>query len=81
MQAHPQSALRAIRRSAELPEGLEDGRQRLLRNAHSGIADADDHLIALAIREQRDLPSIVGVLSGVVEQIGQYLGETARNRR
>ena len=31
----------------ELPERLEDGRQRLLRDAHSGIADAEDDLARL----------------------------------
>ena len=44
-------------------------------NAHSGIANAKDDLAAFAVGGERDLAAVVGVLGGVVEQVGENLGE------
>src|SRR5438093_508255 len=65
-QAQPDPAEAACDRSLDLPERLENERQRFLRNAHASISDLDrDFLAPRHPRSRHPDVAAVGVFNGV----------------
>ena len=77
-QADAESALRSPRRSIDLHEHVEHLRQRVRRDADAVVLDADHRLAVLAARADRDAAAVIGVLRGVVEQVGEDLRQPHR---
>ena len=77
-QADAEPALRAPRRSIDLHEHVEHLRQRVRGDADAVVLHADHRVAILAAGADRDAPAVVGVLRGVVEEVGEHLGEAHR---
>ena len=72
-EADAQAALRPFERPIYLGKHLEDPRQHVGRDADAGIAHAHHGVASLALDGERDLAAALGVLGGVVEQVGDDL--------
>ncbi len=77
-QADAQPALRPHQRPLRLRENLEDARQHLGHDADAVVLDRHDHVAPLPLGGQPDATAILGVLGGVVEQVGEHLGQPHR---
>src|SRR5205085_5199659 len=76
-ESDPQAALRTIDCAIQLREQLEDAKQRVLRNAHAGVAHAQYDLVTVALGPYRDLPARLRIFGGV----GQQVADDLRNAR
>jgi hypothetical protein len=74
-QADPQPALPAPDRAVGLGEHVEHARQRFGRDADPGVAHRDQRHPVLAPDLDPDAAARIGVLGGVVEQVGEHLGQ------
>ena len=74
-QADAQPPLRSVERAIDLDEQVEDAGDHLGADADPVVADAEDDLVGLACHLQADAAAFLGVLRGVVEQVGEHLGE------
>jgi hypothetical protein len=72
-QADTQPGRAAFERGVGLHEHIEYFAQHLGRDADAVVTDADRQLLAVQRGVQRELAIAVGVLGGVVEQVGQHL--------
>ena len=79
-EAHAESSRRAIRGALSLNEQVEGPRQQLWRHPDTVIAHRDHRLAALRGRDDRELPTGVSVLRGVVDQVPEHLDQTHRIR-
>ena len=77
-QPDPQPAARPRQRLVGLGEHVEDVRQQLRRDARPVVADPDHDLPPLLLGGERDLAPLVGVLRGVVQQVGEHLRHPRR---
>ena len=73
-----QSAVLARGRCIGLAEALEDVREKLRRDAHAGVADADLHVRFDALHEQLDASALGCEFDGVGEQVPDDLLKPAR---
>ena len=60
------------RRAVALGEELKH-RGQLLRDAHAGIFHADNEIALLAPGREPDIPAVVAVLGGIIEQVDHDL--------
>ena len=77
-QADAEPALRPHQRRFRLREHLEDARQHLGGDADAVVLDRHDHVAPLPLGTQPDAAAFLGVLGGVVEQVGEHLGQPHR---
>ena len=77
-QADAEPPLGAVERAVGLGEQVEDAREQLRGDPDAGVADPDDRLVALSAGLQRDPAPRLGVLGGVVQQVGEDLLEPGR---
>ena len=61
-----------------MSEEIENSRQHAGSNAHPGIADANNGIVTIALRQDFDVTFRRSVFSRVVEEIGEHLSETHR---
>ena len=77
-QADPQPPLAAVERAVGLGEQVEDAREQLRGDPDAGVADPDERLVPLAPGLERDPAPRLGVLGGVVQQVGEDLLQPGR---
>src|SRR5262245_19303406 len=68
-QTNSQSALRALKRSINLHEDVEDVWQLVRRNSDTSIAHSDDDLIIRLLGLKPNLTSFFTVLRSVIKQV------------
>src|SRR5688572_24298329 len=76
--SYPETALIASSAALAAREDLEQLRKLLRRNTVAAVADRDERCVAVATRGDLDLPALVRVLRGVVEQVAEDLREPHR---
>ena len=77
-QADPHASLGTVHRPFSLCEQLEDVGQHLPRNAHPGVANADDGLLSFAPGRQPDMAAWPGVLRCIVQEVDDDLEQASR---
>ena len=77
-QADPQAALRPIQRLVRLDEEFEDVLLHLGRDPDARVADPQDGPVVLPGQADRDPAPRLGVLRGVVQQVGDDLLQAGR---
>ena len=77
-QPDAEAALRPLYRRSHLGEQPEDVRQMFGGDADAGVSHRDHCLAAPPLGGQPDVTGLLGVLGGVVQQVGEDLGQPDR---
>ncbi len=72
-EADAEAALGTVKRAVALHEEVEYAREQVFGDSNAGVADVDSDLVAFANGIQPNTAAGIGVLSGVIEQIGEDL--------
>ena len=75
-QADPQAALRAVERPVGLNKEIENAGEHVRRNAHASVAHVENGFLFMLFERQGDSAALAGELGGIVEEIGEHLGQT-----
>src|SRR4051794_23361983 len=77
-EAETETALAPILGTVDMGEHLEDLRKYVGSDAEPRVLDPEDDLSIVEGRRQPDLPSRLGVLGGITEEIDEDLSKSSR---